>query len=70
MKPYGLTKKQVRDSDDVVGIQEYGRKPSVGYFAGKGGDRRPRVKGSLKRKRIRRKFKRQARAISKNLTKQ
>ena len=62
MKAYGLTKKDVDDSDDVVGIQEYGRKTSIGRLPGPGGDTRSMIKGSDKKKRARRIYKKKARA--------
>ena len=62
MKPYGLTKRDIMDSDDVAGIQKYGRKTSMGQIPGPGGDTRAQIKGSDKKRRARRMWKKRTRA--------
>ena len=37
MKPYGMNRAEIRDSDDLAGIKRYGMKSSWGNPRGKGG---------------------------------
>jgi hypothetical protein len=65
MKPYGLNKQNIWDSDDKAGGVKYGRNSSSGNLPGKGGDIRSLVKGSDKKKRARRPWKKRFRAQAK-----
>ena len=65
MRGYGLPRNQDVAYPDCADIQEYGLASRAGHLAGRGGDVRSNFKKSLKKAKVRRGYKRRARAEGK-----